>query len=99
MASLMAGFILAGTFSLAHAGINARERRQQARIWQGAQSGELTRREFMGLERMESRIEADEARARADGRFTLQERARINHELNAASRRIYRQKHDAQDRR
>ncbi len=39
-----------------------------------------------------------EARAKSDGVVTGRERARLQHEANQQSRRIYRQKHDAQDR-
>ena len=39
-----------------------------------------------------------EARAKADGVVTARERAHLQHEANQQSRRIYRQKHDAQDR-
>jgi hypothetical protein len=39
-----------------------------------------------------------EARAKSDGIVTARERAHILHEEKQQSRRIYRQKHDAQDR-
>jgi hypothetical protein len=39
-----------------------------------------------------------EARAKSDGVVTNRERAWMQHEANQQSRRIYRQKHDAQDR-
>ena len=38
------------------------------------------------------------AKLRADGVVTARERARLQHEANVESQRIYRQKHDAQDR-
>ena len=80
-------------------GINARQHREQARIRQGIRSGELTRREAARLEAEQARIRVDEAYARrSGGEFTARERARIQRELNRASRDIYRQKHDAQDR-
>lgn len=79
--------------------INAREQRQQKRIAQGIRSGELTRREARRLEAEQARIRVDEAYARrSGGEFTARERARIQRELNQASRHIYRQKHDSQDR-
>ena len=77
------------------AGIEARQRRQNARIEQGERSGALTFRESERLERQEARIERQEDRFRASGgRFTPRERARIQRELDQESRRIYREKHD-----
>ena len=70
--------------------------RQERRIRQGERSGELTPREVDRLERRETQIRADKAAARADGRVTPAERARIQREENRASRAIYREKHDRQ---
>lgn len=82
-----------------HRGINHREHNQQSRIRAGLRSGELTRREAARLEAEQARIRLAEARARhSGGVFTLRERARIQRELNQASRHIYRQTHDGQDR-
>ncbi len=79
--------------------INSRERNQQQRIRQGIRSGELTRHEVLRLERQQARIRFNEARARhSGGAFTSRERARIQRQLNHSSRKIYRQKHDRQDR-
>jgi hypothetical protein len=79
--------------------INSRERRQERRIHRGVRSGELTRREAVGLQRQQARIRVNEAYARrSGGRFTARERARVRREENRASRRIHRQKHDRQDR-
>jgi len=89
---------LLGTFTVAQAGVNQRQRHQGARIGRGVSTGELTRPEYARLERAQYRIQSNEARARSDGDFTRGERARINHQLNRQSRNIYHQKHDAQDR-
>ena len=79
--------------------VNARQNRQERRILQGVGSGELTRRETRGLVTEQNHIERMEQRARATGgEFTARERARIEREQNQASRHIYRQKHDGQDR-
>lgn len=80
-------------------GINQHQRHQQTRIRQGVRSGELTRREAARLQAEQARIRAEEAFARrSGGEFTLRERRRIAHEQRYASRHIYRQKHDEQDR-
>lgn len=79
--------------------INQRQHHQQARIRQGVRSGELTRREAARLQAEQARIRVYETFARrSGGEFTLRERQRIAHELRDASRHIYRQKHDRQDR-
>ncbi len=61
--------------------------------------GELTRPETRHLVRGQRELRRDERAAEADGMVTARERARLQHEANQQSRRIYRQKHDAQDRR
>lgn len=93
---------LAGTANAAQRhprSVNSRERRQERRIRGGVRSGELTRREAARLQRQQAQLRAREARARrSGGRFTARERARIRRGENRTSRRIYRQKHDRQDR-
>lgn len=75
-----------------------RATRQQERIAQGVQSGELTARETARLERKEVRVDRQIDRARADGAVTPAERARIERHQDRVSRDIYREKHDAQHR-
>lgn len=81
----------------AEARINQRQDRQQVRIDRGISNGSLTARETARLERQQSRIASAEARDRADGgRLTWRERYRLEQRQDAASRNIYRQKHDRQ---
>jgi hypothetical protein len=68
-------------------GIESRQYYQHARIDQGDRSGALSWRES-------GRLERQEARDRDDGRFTTAERARIQHQRNEDSHRIYREKHN-----
>ncbi len=70
---------------------------QQQRIESGLKSGELTHREAARLERGQSRVARKEARAGADGHVGAAEQARVQRSENRQSKRIYRQKHDAQD--
>ena len=79
-------------------GINARQHREQQRIFRGIRNGELTWNEARRLEGGLSRIRRVERRARADGYLSPRERARLQHGLNRESRRIHRQTHDGQDR-
>jgi hypothetical protein len=92
-ALIFAGPIFAGTPGLDH-----REHNQAQRIRQGVASGELTRPETRRLVRGEARLHRNEALAKSDGVVTARERARLQQEANVESQRIYRQKHDAQDR-
>ena len=96
IAAVMA--VLMGTPALA-AGVDRRADRQQARIAQGIQSGELTAREAAKLERKEARLGRTIERQREDGGgLSAGERARIQRQENRLSREIYRQKHDGQSR-
>ncbi|MDP3182034.1 MAG: hypothetical protein Q8M54_04360 [Desulfobaccales bacterium] len=76
--------------------IDWREANQQNRINQGLQSGQLTPQEFNRLEREQARIQAAEARMRADGRLDPRERARLNGMLDRSGRHIYRAEHNNQ---
>jgi hypothetical protein len=87
---------LLGSLTMAEAGVRQRQVRQQNRIYQGVNSGALTRGEFRRLEREQYHIQRDKQRAWSDGKVTRPERARLNGELNHASRDIYREKHDKQ---
>jgi hypothetical protein len=78
--------------------MDAREHQQRARIHNGVASGELTRPETRRLAAGQVHLNRVEARAKSDGVVTNRERAWMHHEANQQSRRIYRQKHDAQDR-
>ena len=77
--------------------INARERRQQQRIYQGVRSGSLTRRETYRLERQQVNLRRTEARyRRSGGGLSWRERRNLQRRENRTSRVIYRQKHDRQ---
>jgi hypothetical protein len=95
---LLAALLVAGPLFADTPGLDRREHNQAQRIRQGVQSGELTRPETRRLVRGEARLHRNEARAKSDGVVTARERARLQHEANVESKRISRQKHDAQDR-
>jgi hypothetical protein len=73
-----------------------RNHRQQERIAQGIQSGQLTPREADRLERREAHTNRVERRAAADGNVSPREARRIERMQNRNSRKIFRQKHDRQ---
>ena len=97
VAAAVLAFFGFATLPLAEAGtITNREARQQKRITKGVESGELTAKETARLEREQAKLEADRQKALADGTLTKREKAKLTREQNRASRRIYREKHDAQ---
>jgi Skp family chaperone for outer membrane proteins len=104
-AALIAGMISATSASYADAvrrtrdpGVNARQHQQRDRIQHGVRSGELTRREAGRLAHEQRDIRQLEREYKADGALTGAERHDLHREQNQASRHIYEQKHDAQDR-
>jgi hypothetical protein len=70
---------------------------QQQRIEAGVQNGSLTNREVAKLEGGQARVARKEARAGADGHVGAAEQAHIQRTENRQSKRIYHQKHDAQE--
>ncbi len=76
--------------------IDQRQANQERRIEQGEKSGALTQREANRLEKGQQHVQNMKQKAAADGKVTAKERARIEKSQDKQSRRIYRQKHDAQ---
>lgn len=79
-------------------GVNARQHHQQQRIGQGVRSGDLTRGEARRLEREQRHIRHEERRYKSDGVLTVAERKDLHQDMNAASRHIYQERHDAERR-
>ena len=74
--------------------IDQRQQNQETRIDQGVQSGALTPRETRTLDARENKIAANESAAKADGKVTPAERARLRGEERRTSRAIARKKHN-----
>lgn len=74
------------------------ERRQEKRIQQGVESGQLTKKEAAYLQRGQEKVDNAQERAKADGKVTRKERKQINNIQDNQSRKIYKQKHDRQNR-
>jgi len=92
---ILVATLILGTVTIAMAGpFTWRETRQQARIYQGVDSGQITNREYQVLEREQGRIEARRQRACSDGTLTPGEACRLTRALNRASRNIWRAKHN-----
>jgi hypothetical protein len=95
---LVFGLVMMGSANADTPRYDARQHHQRARIVNGVKSDELTLRETRRLSVGQVHLNRVERRAEADGVVTRGERAHLQHEANQQSRRIYRQKHDAQDR-
>jgi len=99
---LLVVVVAAGTLGFAvsaAATVDGRQARQHARIVDGRQSGELTRRESVALAHQQARIRREEALYRATGGgIGPLERADLRRDQRRASRAIWRQKHDGQTR-
>ncbi|MCW8877254.1 MAG: hypothetical protein OQK51_09350 [Kangiellaceae bacterium] len=91
--SLFSGQLLAGTPVL-----NERQDNQETRIKQGVKSGELTKKETRKLVKGQAKLQKMENRAKADGIVTKKERAKLQHKANKESAKIYKNKHDRQNR-
>ena len=77
--------------------INQRKADQQRRIGQGVRSGQMTAGETAHVEHQERAINHEERNMRAqdNGHLTRSDRSTLQHQQNAESRRIYRDKHNA----
>jgi hypothetical protein len=77
--------------------IAQRKDNQQDRIAQGVQSGQLTAGETGRLETSEANLNKEEHNMRSadDGHLTAADRAKLNHQQNRLSNRIYDDKHNA----
>lgn len=69
---------------------------QEKRIENGVQSGALTNHEVAKLERGQARVDAQEAQAGKNGHVGKAEQRRIQRDENRQSRRIHKEKTDAQ---
>ncbi len=76
--------------------VDARQERQDQRIQQGIESGQLNEREAARLNRQQDRIDKMEERAKSDGVVTKGERRSLNKAQDRASRHIAKEKHDRQ---
>jgi hypothetical protein len=79
-------------------GVNARQHRQQHRIQRGVRSGELTKDEVKELASERRTIRQEERAYKSDGVLTRDERKDLHQDLNATSKNIYEEKHDAEKR-
>jgi len=69
---------------------------QQKRIEQGVQSGQLTKHETAKLERGQAHVDNATARAGADGHVGASEQKAIQKRENHQSKRVHKEKNDAQ---
>ena len=102
--SILAGALLAGTATMSFAAdekegkIKQRKEKQQQRIANGINSGQLTNKEAGHLEAGQARVNRAEANAAANGHVGAAEQARIQGKENHQSKRIYDKKHNEKTR-
>jgi len=96
--AVLSGTLLVGGSAYAQSmySIDQRQDYQQDRIERGIRDGQITRSEASRLEQGERAIDRAQARARADGVVTQQERARLDRMVDREGRQIYQQSHDRQ---
>ena len=92
--SLSAALLGAAQAQTATPRVDQREANQQARIAEGAASGQLTSKETQRLEREQARIQTAEAKAKSDGTVTAKERGKLHVMQDAASKDIHHLKHN-----
>jgi len=93
------GLALLPSAARAEGRIHKRQEKQQQRIGQGVESGQLTAGETARIEGREARLNREIRRDRADGGgLSAHERAKINRQQNHLSRDIYRKKHNGRTR-
>jgi hypothetical protein len=73
-----------------------RDVNQQKRTQAGAADGSLTTHEVAKVERGQAKSERQQARAGRDGKVTAREQAHVQRTENVQSKKIHRQRHDAQ---
>ena len=78
--------------------VNEHQLRQHERIAQGVKSGELTHAEAKDLRGDQKGIRQEERQFKSDGKLTKNERQELHQDQGAASKEIYQEKHDAQER-
>jgi hypothetical protein len=96
--AVLSGSLLVGggAYAQSMSTIDQRQDYQQDRIEHGIRDGQITSSEARRLEQGERAIDRAQARARADGVVTPQERARIDRMTDRESHEIYQQSHDRQ---
>jgi hypothetical protein len=98
MKRILMSVVLTGALVVPAAFTQEREREanQKARSKEGVASGEITKKEAAGLAHDQRKINRQVNKAKADGVVTPHEKAKITREQNAESKKIYKDKHNAE---
>ena len=94
---LVASLVLAVTSATSFAGtplIDARQKTQAHRTYNGVSSGKISFGEYQRLQQGQTRVQNLESAAKSDGHVGPIERARINAALTVQSARIWVSKHN-----
>lgn len=96
--AISATFATAATAGVRDTNVNKHQHHQDRRIAQGVKSGELTRGEAKDLRGDQKDIRQEERAFKSDGSLTKDERQELHQDQHAASKEIYQEKHDEQER-
>ncbi|RMG21228.1 MAG: hypothetical protein D6730_18680 [Bacteroidetes bacterium] len=78
--------------------VSKRQVHQQKRIHKGVKSGEVTGKEYVALQKQQRNVRRHKRAAKADGKVSRRERARLHAHQTKASANIYRAKHNKRKR-
>ena len=76
--------------------LDQRQDKQEQRIQQGIDKGQLNQNEANRFQNQQNRIQNKEDKFASDGEITRKEKVKLNKMQNKTSRHIFRQKHDKQ---
>ena len=94
VATIALGLLVPTSAAFAKQPITKRMDRQEERIEQGAESGNLTDKETKRLENQQEIIKEERDNATEDGKITRGERKEIRHDQRKASHAIREKKHN-----
>ena len=90
----MGALLLVGTMSFAQQKEDMNLKGEKRRVANGIKSGEINKRETKVIANKAEQLQHAEAKAKADGKITVKERAKIAHKDAQLDRTIYRKKHN-----
>lgn len=96
-AALLFGFSATAIAQTATPHVTKSQVKQQKRIKQGVKSGEVTKGEYVAIQKQQRHINRTKKAIKADGVVTPKERAILNKKQTKASANIHRIKHNKRD--
>ncbi len=98
LALLFAGLSFSNIQAQSTPKVKKRQINQQKRIHKGVESGELTKGEYVSLQKQQKQLNRNKKRAKADGVVTKRERRRLHAQQSRNSANIAKKKHNKRKR-